>query len=282
MGPQCPRRDQEWQLYIRWQCICVPRLGVPHTDTRVLQHKEKQKRELLKELRINAQTTVRAQSQSPCKWGPRRAGATEHPDLSVGGVGRSTEGESSGIPASPSSARRRRTMPDEAAAEEDDGDAGSIPSQVEEDDGFIGDNDRAYTEPVMPTMADVSDADVNMSECDSKILEGLRGDAFSIARDIGLERLLKPDGIDHLIEQIRQQAFPWQSEDQEASELFRQGQLLSGPIAKQQGEPMLSYIARRKGWWSTLCELDPDIRLSEAMCVPISWWNSQALVARSS
>ena len=28
---------------------------------------------------------------------------------------------------------------------------------------------------------------------------------------------------------------------------------------------MLSYIARRKRWWSTLCELDPDIRLSEAM-----------------
>ncbi|OLP90155.1 hypothetical protein AK812_SmicGene28317 [Symbiodinium microadriaticum] len=185
-------------------------------------------------------------------------------DLPAGGVGRPTEDESSGIPASPSSARRRRTMPDVASAEEDDGDAGSIPShpsQVEDEDGSIG--DRAFTEPVMPTMADVSEADIDMSECVSKILEGLRGDAFSIARDIGLNRLLKPDGIDHLIEQIRQQAFPLQSE--EASELFRQGQLLSGPLAKQSGEPMLSYIARRKRWWSTLCELDPDIRLSEAM-----------------
>ena len=28
---------------------------------------------------------------------------------------------------------------------------------------------------------------------------------------------------------------------------------------------MLSHIARRKRWWSTLRELDPDIRLSEAM-----------------
>ena len=89
------------------------------------------------------------------------------------------------------------------------------------------------------------------SECVSKILEGLRGDAFSIAQDIGLNRLLRPNGIDHLIEQIRQQAFPLQSE--EASELFRQGQLLSGPLAKQPGEPMLLYIARRKRWWSTLC-----------------------------
>ena len=132
---------------------------------------------------------------------------------------------------------------------------------MEDEDGSIG--DRAFTEPVMPTMADVSDEDIDMSERVSKILEGLRGDAFSIARDIGLNRLLRPDGIDHLIEQIRQQAFPLQSE--EASELFRQGQLLSGPLAKQPGEPMLSYIARRKRWWSTLCELDPDIRLSEAM-----------------
>ena len=78
-----------------------------------------------------------------------------------------------------------------------------------------------------------------MSECVSKILEGLRGDAFSIARD----------GRDHLIEHIRQQAFPLQSE--EASELFRRGQLITGPLAKQQGEPMLSYIASRKRWWSS-------------------------------
>ena len=183
------------------------------------------------------------------------------------GGGRPTKGESIGIPTSPSSARRRRRTADEAADDGMDGDAGSIPShpsQIEgEEDDLLEESDRAYTAPVLPTMADVSDADVDMSECVSKILECLRGGAFSIARDIGLERLLKPDGIDHLIEQIRQQEFPLQSE--EASELFRQGQLLSGPLAKQQGEPMLSYIARRKRWWSTLCELDPDIRLSEAM-----------------
>ena len=231
----------------------------------MLQHKEKQKRELLKELRIAAQSNARAQSASPRKWASKaRASAAESQDLPAGGVDRPTEDASSGTPASPSSARRRRTMPGTAVAEESDGDAGSLPShpsQVEDEDGSIG--DRAFTEPVMPTMADVSEADIDMSECVSKILEGLRGDAFSIARDIGLNRLLQPDGIDHLIEQIRQQAFPLQSE--EASELFRQGQLLSGPLAKQSGEPMLSYIARRKRWWSTLCELDPDIRLSEAM-----------------
>ena len=73
----------------------------------------------------------------------------------------------------------------------------------------------------------------------SKILEGLRGDALKIAGDIGLPGLLLPDGIDHLIEQIRQQAFPLQSE--EASELFRQGQLITGPLAKQRGADACVY-----------------------------------------
>ena len=79
------------------------------TRIRVLQHKEKQKRELLKDLRMNSQAGAR--SQSPRKWGPKRAGGTEHPGLrsfGLDGDGRPTEGESSGIPASPSSARRRR------------------------------------------------------------------------------------------------------------------------------------------------------------------------------
>ena len=116
------------------------------------------------------------------------------------------------------------------AADEEDEDVGSVPShpsqiEDEEDDDYLDENDRAYTEPVIPTMSDVSDTDVEMSECVSKILEGLRGGAVSIARDIGLVRLLKPDGINHLMEQIRQQAFPLQYE--EASELFRQGQLLA-------------------------------------------------------
>ena len=47
--------------------------------------------------------------------------------------------------------------------------------------------------------------------------------------------------------------------------MFRQRQLITGPFTRQRGEPMLLYIARRKRWWSTLRELDPDMRLSEAM-----------------
>ena len=106
-----------------------------------------------------------------------------------------------------------------------------------------------------------------MSDCVQKVLEGLRGDAFWISRDIVLDKLLKYDGIDHLVEEIRKQAFPLQSE--EASELCRQGQLITGPLAKQPGEPMLSYIARRKRWWSTIRELTRTSVCPKLACQPI-------------
>ena len=222
------------------------------TRARVLQHRERQRRELLKDLR--ASSVAKSKSASPRRWrGKTTRNASSNP----------TEGaESSGIAASPSSARRTRPAPpaEDDGAESERSQAPSHPSRVDDDD----DND-SYpdTDPATYTLQDVKDESIDMNECVSKVLEGLRGDAFSIARDIGLTRLLEHDGIDHLIEEIRAQAFPLQSE--EASELFRQGQLINGPLAKQPGESMLSYVARRKRWWSTLRELDPDIRLSEAM-----------------
>ena len=240
------------------------------TCIRVLQHGEKQRREALKDLRGIAF----AKSQSPVRKGKglgktpflyRRLPTEDEGENLPTEEGANT---SSGIPASPSSARRARATPDDAEsvgkASNRSGKSGKADDKLDEGDDF-DEEGRAYSEAVFPTLDDVDDSTIDMSECVQKVLEGLRGDAFSVARDIdiGLQRLLLPDGIDHLIEQIRSQAFPLQSE--EASELFCQCQMLTGPLAKQQGEPMLSYIARRKRLWSTFRELDPDIRLSEPM-----------------
>ena len=52
---------------------------------------------------------------------------------------------------------------------------------------------------------------------------------------------------------------------EEARELFRADQRVGGPLARQQGESMVSYCSRRRRWWRTLCELDPTISLSESM-----------------
>eukprot|EP00439_Symbiodinium_sp_Y106_P057269 s3685_g8.t1 len=171
-------------------------------NVRVLQHRDRQRREVLKDLRAAA--SAKSQSASPCKWSSKWRGRSNRASSS-----HPTEGESSSdIPASPSNARRGKPTPE--AEDEDVESLPSHPSQIESDEDDVPD-----TDPATYTLKDVKDEELDMSDCVQKVLEGLRGDAFCIASDIG--------------------------------------------------EPMLSYIARRKRWWSTLRELVPDIRLSEAM-----------------
>ena len=66
-----------------------------------------------------------------------------------------------------------------------------------------------------------------------RVLEGLRGDAFLVARDMGLETLVAKGGLDELVERIRKMVFPRATE--EARELFRTGQRVGGPLARQAG-----------------------------------------------
>eukprot|EP00971_Amphidinium_carterae_P328063 6459758-Amphidinium_carterae.1 len=93
-----------------------------------------------------------------------------------------------------------------------------------------------------------------------KIVEGLRGDAFAMAQDIGMTELMKTDGLDKLVKAIRDQVFPLRQS--ETRELFLAGQKTNGPLSRAQGEPMASYITRRRRWWSMLRELDDTISLS--------------------
>ena len=97
----------------------------------------------------------------------------------------------------------------------------------------------------------------------NKIVEGLRGDAFLVARDLGHEALMKPKGLETLISRIRANVFPRATE--EARELFRAGQRQGGVLSRQSGESMLSYTSRRRRWWRLLIELDPSLQLSEEM-----------------
>ena len=104
---------------------------------------------------------------------------------------------------------------------------------------------------------------VDRSALVNKIIEGLRGDAFSIARDMGLERLVQVGGLEALVAAIKTHVFPRAQE--EAKELFRAGQKYGGPLARQPSEPMLSYTQRRRRWWTLLQELDPTMQLSDTL-----------------
>ena len=99
-----------------------------------------------------------------------------------------------------------------------------------------------------------------------RVLEGLRDEAFELARDIGIESLTGPGGLRAFITQMRNVVFPCAAE--EARELFRAGQR-HGVLARQGGESMLSYVSRRRRWWKLLKSLDSSIELSEPMRVEL-------------
>ena len=97
----------------------------------------------------------------------------------------------------------------------------------------------------------------------ARLVEGLQGDAFQVARDIGLSKLEGESGFELLCSRLRSVIFPLQK--QEAKELLRLGQMSGSILSRQSGEPMSSYISRRKRWWQTLKELDDSIDMSTTL-----------------
>ena len=97
--------------------------------------------------------------------------------------------------------------------------------------------------------------------CGPRVLEGLKGDAYLVARDLGLDALAKKDGIDQLVVKMREHVFP--SLEDEAQLLYHHGQKVDGILARQSGESMFSYVSRRRRWWDTLKQLDDKTVISE-------------------
>ena len=104
------------------------------------------------------------------------------------------------------------------------------------------------------------------TEMVQKVLEGLRDEAFELARDIGVDVLTQPGGLRKFVEKLRDVVFPLASG--EVRELFKTGQN-PGSLARQSQESMLSYVSRRRRWWKLLKTLDGSIELSEPMRVEL-------------
>ena len=47
----------------------------------------------------------------------------------------------------------------------------------------------------------------------SRIIQGLRDDAFLVAADIGVEELTKEEGVETLVEAMRNLVFPFKEEE---------------------------------------------------------------------
>ena len=75
-----------------------------------------------------------------------------------------------------------------------------------------------------------------------------------------------------MVEAVRERLFPLQ--EQETKELYRLGTQVSGVLSRQPGEPMISYIDRRKRWLRKLMQLDKALHISEAVLTDLLLDNS--------
>ena len=170
----------------------------------MLQHRERMRRELTKDLLLARMPTGRGRN------GPNGSRSSdsvpetpERPRTHQGGQSAQAQADTAEIPAQPRGA------------------AGTPVRSPEEEE-----SSSVTGEDPMPT---IDEAQIDVSECAARILAGLRADAFQIARDIGLERL----------KSFRSMFFRYKAR---ASELFRVDQQQGGPLSRQNDETMISYV----------------------------------------
>ena len=78
----------------------------------------------------------------------------------------------------------------------------------------------------------------------AKVVDALRGEALSCAIEIGLDKLMKADGLHLLVQRVQARIFPQRTA--EARELLKQGMRVGGPMSRIPGEPMTTSISRRR------------------------------------
>ena len=97
------------------------------------------------------------------------------------------------------------------------------------------------------------------------LVESLRGDALTIAMQIGIDRLMNIDqnGLSTLRSDIRDHIFPILKD--EVNSLFREGQRKGkgGILSRHPKESMKNYIVRRKRWYAMLIRFDPTKTFSD-------------------
>ena len=96
------------------------------------------------------------------------------------------------------------------------------------------------------------------------VVEALEDDALRIAMEIGQETLNTKNGVMILIQRI-EDAIPYGDKEDDARDLYHLGAKNKGPLTRQKGESMVSYIARRRRWWQKLKSLDSNMNVSESI-----------------
>ena len=71
------------------------------------------------------------------------------------------------------------------------------------------------------------------------------------------------NGLDFLVQKVQERLFPQRTA--EVRELLKQGMRIGGPMSRVPGEPMTSYISRRRRWWTLVHEMDNTLELGDTV-----------------
>eukprot|EP00435_Cladocopium_sp_Y103_P059746 s828_g21.t1 len=96
-----------------------------------------------------------------------------------------------------------------------------------------------------------------------RLIDGLRGAALHVARNLPVDKLGESGGVDYLLKSLNDTLRP--RSKQEARELYQCGAQYGGVLSRQRGESIPSYVLRRKAWYRMMTDLDPDLKLPDGI-----------------
>ena len=96
-----------------------------------------------------------------------------------------------------------------------------------------------------------------------RLVEGLRGPALYIVKALKEDLITSAKGPEAILQALVSSLRP--RRQQEARELYLAGSREHGILSRQYGEPMSTYILRRKTWYAMLTDLDTEIKLPELL-----------------
>eukprot|EP00435_Cladocopium_sp_Y103_P066563 s466_g28.t2 len=96
-----------------------------------------------------------------------------------------------------------------------------------------------------------------------RLVDGLRGPALQVARNLPVDELSKDKGVEFLLKSLTESLRP--RSKQEARELYQAGAQNGGVLSRQRGESIPSYVLRRQAWYRMMTDLDEDLKLPDGI-----------------
>ncbi|CAE7949958.1 unnamed protein product, partial [Symbiodinium sp. KB8] len=94
-----------------------------------------------------------------------------------------------------------------------------------------------------------------------RLVEGLSGTALRLVQNMGIAELSGDDGVDKLLDLFEKTLKPKRM--QQARELYAAGASTHGILSRQPGEPVSTFVLRRRTWYRCLTDCSSEMKLPD-------------------